>query len=103
MVVRNPDRCPTHPGELLRDDILPALKESRGVTKAQIADFLDISRTHLYAVLNEESPVSPNLAARFGKLFGNSAAFWINMQAAYDAWHATREVDVSRIPTLELA
>ena len=51
--------------------------------------------------IEEKKPVSPNVAARIGKLIGNGPAIWLRLQAAYDAWHAEREVDVSKIPTLE--
>ncbi|ESY88791.1 HigA family addiction module antidote protein [Mesorhizobium sp. LNHC220B00] len=47
--------------------------------------------------------MSPAVAARLGKLFGDCAAIWLRMQAAFDAWHAEREVDVSAIPTLKVA
>jgi len=96
---RNPDRCPTHPGALLRDDILPAI----GKPKTEIANLLGISRQHLHEILAEERPVSAAVAVRFGKMFGNGPLFWTRMQAAYDAWHAEREVDVSNIPTLHVA
>lgn len=96
---RNPRRCPAHPGELLRDDILPALRMS----KSEIAEALGISRQHLYDILNENKPVSPEIAARLGKAFGDGAGVWLRMQAAYDAWHAERSVDVSKIPTLTAA
>jgi addiction module HigA family antidote len=89
-------RCPTHPGELLRDDVIPATKRS----KTEIARLLGISRQHLYDILDEKKPVSPAVAVRLGKLFGNGAGLWIRMQAAYDTWHAERDVDVSQIPTL---
>ncbi|MEA2891123.1 MAG: antitoxin HigA [Bradyrhizobium sp.] len=69
--------------------------------KAEIARLLGISRQHLHEILEEKKPVSPNVAARIGKLIGNGPAIWLRLQAAYDAWHAEREVDVSRIPTLE--
>ncbi len=95
---RSADRCPSHPGAVL-DDILPAL----GKSKAEIAHLLGISRQQLYDILSEKKPVSPNTAARIGKLVGNGPAIWLRMQAAYDAWHAEREVDVSAIPTLEVA
>jgi antitoxin HigA-1 len=95
---RNPDRCPSHPGAVL-DDIMPAL----GKPKAEIARLLGISRQHLHEILEEKKPVSPNVAARIGKLIGNGPAIWLRLQAAYDAWHAEREVDVSKIPTLEQA
>ena len=93
---RNPDRCPTHPGALLREDVIPAT----GKTKAEIAQLLGISRQHLYDILRERKPVSPAVAVRLGKLFGDGAGVWVRMQAAYDTWHAEREEDVSGIPTL---
>jgi antitoxin HigA-1 len=91
-------RCPSHPGAVL-EDIIPAT----GRSKAEIARLLGISRQHLYDILREKKPVSPDVAARLGKLFGDGAAIWLRMQAAYDAWHAEREVDVSNIPTLSAA
>jgi len=50
--------------------------------------------------LRERKPVSPAVAVRLGKLFGDGAGVWVRMQAAYDTWHAEREEDVSKIPTL---
>ncbi|HZB37791.1 MAG TPA: HigA family addiction module antitoxin [Beijerinckiaceae bacterium] len=96
---RDPRRCPAHPGELLRDEIIPAV----GRPKAEIARLLGISRQHLYDILEEKKPVSPAVAVRLGKLFGDGAGVWIRMQAAYDAWHAERDVDVSGIPTIHAA
>ncbi len=93
---RDRDRCPTHPGALLREDVIPAT----GKTKAEIAQLLGISRRRLYDVLRERKPVSPAVAVRLGKLFGDGAGVWVRMQAAYDTWHAEREEDVSGIPTL---
>lgn len=93
---RNPNRCPTHPGELLREDVLPVVKKS----KAEISRLLGISRQHLHDILAERKPVSPEVAVRLGKLFGNGAGLWIRMQGAYDEWQASRSVDVSEIPTL---
>lgn len=93
---RNPDRCPTHPGELLREDVIPAT----GKPKAEIARMLGISRQHLHDILAERKPVSAEVAVRLAKLFGNEPLIWIRMQGANDAWHASREVDVSAIPTL---
>ena len=56
-------------------------------------------RAHLYDILRERKPVSPAVAVRLGKLFGDGAGVWVRMQAAYDTWHAEREEDVSGIPT----
>jgi addiction module HigA family antidote len=94
---RDRNRCPTHPGALLRDDIIPAT----GRTKAEIAGLLAISRQHLYDILREKKPVSPTIAVRLGKLFGDGAGIWTRMQAAYDTWHAEQTEDVSNIPTIK--
>lgn len=96
---KNPNRCPTHPGEVLREDILPAAK----LNKSEVADRLGISRQHLYDVLNEKKPVSPDMAVRFGKAFGDGPEVWLRMQAAYDAWHALRRVDVRGIKAIRTA
>lgn len=97
-VKRDSDRCPTHPGAML-DDIIPAL----GMPKAEIARLLGISRQMLYDITAEKKPVSPTIAAKLGKLLGNGPGIWLRMQAAYDSWHAEREVDVSNIPTIKAA
>ena len=96
---RDPKRCPMHPGEVLREDILPALRMS----KSKVADALGISRQHLYDILNEKKPVSAEVAVRFGKAFGDGTDIWLRMQAAYDAWHAERSVDVSKVARIEAA
>ena len=69
----------------------------------EIAGLLGISRQQLYDIIRERKPVSPNVAARLGKLFGDGAGVWLRMQAAYDAWHAEHEVDVTAVPTLKVA
>jgi addiction module HigA family antidote len=94
---RNPNRCPTHPGVLHRDEVIPAT----GRSKAEIAKLLGISRQHFYDILRERKPVSPAVAVRLGKLFGDGAGIWTRMQAAYDTWQAERKEDVSKIPTIK--
>lgn len=96
--IRNPNRCPSHPGALLGEIIPPT-----GKTKVEISMLLGISRQQLYDILNERKPVSAGIAARLGKLFGDGAAVWLAMQSAHDAWHAERDVDVSGIPTIRAA
>ncbi len=93
---RTPKRCPTHPGALLREVVLPAVARP----KTEIAKALGISRQTLYDLLNERQPVTPQMAVRLAKLFGRSPEAWLRMQNAFDLWHAVREVDTSRIPTL---
>jgi addiction module HigA family antidote len=93
---RNPDRCPTHPGVLLREDVLPAV----GKPKAEIARLLGISRQHLHDIVTEKKPVSAVGAVRLAKMVGGTALAWGRMQAAYATWHAERETDVAGIPNL---
>ena len=99
MIERHPSIEPVHPGEILREDVLPSLSMS----KTAIAAALGISRQTLYDILNEKQPVTAEMAVRFGKLFGNGAGFWMNLQRIYDLALAERKVDVSGIPTLEAA
>ncbi len=96
MIDRHPSIVPAHPGEILREDILPAISMS----KTAAAEALGISRQTLYDILNEKQPVSAGMAVRLGKLFGNGARFWIDLQRNHDLAVAERSVDVSRIPTL---
>ncbi len=96
---RNRSRAPTSPGELLREDVLPAL----GKSKSELARLLGISRQTFYDILNEKQPVTPQMAVRLGKLLGNGPDLWLAMQAKRDLWEAEKTVDVSRIKTLRLA
>lgn len=97
--IRDTKRPAMHPAELLREDIIPAI----GKPKSEIADLLGISRQTLYDIINEKQPVTAAMAVRLGKLCGNGPALWLNLQKRYDLEQAEREVDVSAIPTLEVA
>lgn len=96
MVVEQPNRCPTHPGVLLREEVLPALDSS--VTDA--ARKLRVSRQTLHRVLSGKMAVTPEMAVRLGKFCGNGPGLWLRMQAAYDLWHAERRMkdELRRIP-----
>jgi len=93
--------APTHPGEMLRKDILPAL----GRPKTEIARPLGVSRQTLYDILNEKQPVTANMALRLGKLCGDGPRIWMAMQQAYDIRIAERELgrELDKIPTLTAA
>jgi len=71
---------PVHPGEILREDVLPSL----GRPKAEIARLLGISRQTLYDILNEKQPVTAAMALRIGKMCGNGPDIWLNLQKRYD-------------------
>jgi antitoxin HigA-1 len=72
--------APTHPGEVLREDVIPAL----ALPKAEIARRLGISRQTLYDILDEKQPVTPAMALQLGKFFGNGPEFWLNLQRDHD-------------------
>jgi antitoxin HigA-1 len=93
--------APMHPGELLREEVIPAVKRP----KTEIAKLLGVSRQTLYDILNEKQPVTPEVALRIGKLFGNGPTLWLNLQQKYDLWNAERKLakQVAKIPTLEAA
>lgn len=88
---------PTHPGEILREDVLPALE----MTVSDAARELRVSRQTLHRVLSGSMAVSPEMAVRLGKFCGNGSGLWLRMQAAYDLWHAERRMraEIRRIPT----
>jgi addiction module HigA family antidote len=90
-----------HPGELLREDVLPGV----GRSKAEIARLLGVSRQTLYDILAERSPVTPSMALRLGKLCGNGPALWLNLQGQYDLRRAEMELGdaLAAIPTLNEA
>ena len=92
---------PMHPGELLREEILPALVRSR----TEIAKLLGVSRQTLYDILSEKQPVTPAMALRLGKLSGNGPDLWLNLQKRHDLHHAQQELGemIKKIPTLEVA
>ena len=99
--VRNPDRCPTHPGALLREDVLPALN----MPVMTAAKELGVSRQTLHGVLAGTIAVSPAMALRLGKFCGNGPTLWLNMQQAYDLWRVEREMadEIAKIPTRRAA
>lgn len=99
MLTRHASIAPMHPGELLREVVLPDV----AMTKTAIAKALQISRQTLYDIINERQPVTAEMAVRFGKFFGQNAGFWINLQRNYDLAIAQKNVDVSGIQPLELA
>jgi antitoxin HigA-1 len=79
---------PTHPGVMLREDFLPEY----GLTVSGFAKSLRVSRQTVNELLRERRAVSPEMALRLSKLFGNSPEFWLNAQRAVDLWDAARNM-----------
>jgi addiction module HigA family antidote len=95
-----PTHEPTHPGAILREDVLPALRVSAAAARA-----LGVSRQALHGVLSERAAVAPEMAVRIGKLCGNGPGIWLRMQQARDLWHAERDMAdaIAAIPTMRAA
>ena len=81
---------PPHPGETLREDVLPALD----LTVTEAAAQLGVTRAALSRVLNGRAAISPEMALRLegwlGAENGGRADLWISQQAAYDLWQARK-------------
>ncbi len=92
---------PVHPGEMLREEFLP----DYGLTTATLATALQVSRQTVNELLREHRSLSPAMAVRLSRLFGNSADFWLNAQRAVDLWEAEREIaaEVDQIKRLPVA
>lgn len=97
--LRNPDRRPTHPGAILREDVLPSLR----MTQKEFADRLGVSRLTVSDVLHEKRPVTADMAMRLGRLLGNGPEIWLRMQQAVDIWELENRGGYEHIETLKAA
>ena len=79
---------PVHPGEMLREDFL----SDYGLSVTSLAAALRVSRQTINELLRERRAVSPQMALRLARLFGNSPGFWLNAQRAVDLWDAAQTV-----------
>jgi addiction module HigA family antidote len=82
---------------LLREVVLPAMR----VSIAQAAREMGVSRQQLHKILTGERAVTAEMATRLGKYCGNGPELWLNMQSAYDLWHAQHSLaeEIEDIPT----
>ncbi len=87
---------PTAPGEFLREDVLTDL----GISQGEFAKRLGVSRNTVSDILLEKRPISADVAWRLGKLLGNGAAFWLNMQHTVDTWDALH-MDAAKYEAIE--
>ncbi len=96
--VRRPVRsAPVHPGEILRDDVLPTLR----LSVSEAARQLGVARQTLHRILAGRAAVTPEMAVRLGKFCGNGPGLWLRLQQTYDLWRAERCLaeTLDRIPT----
>ncbi|MEE4113330.1 MAG: HigA family addiction module antitoxin [Desulfobacteraceae bacterium] len=90
-------RQPIHPGEILREDVLPTL----GISVSEAARRLGISRQQLHRVLACTHPITTEMALRIGKFAGNGPGLWLRMQQAHDLWDTEQRMkdELSNIET----
>jgi len=90
-------RPPIHPGEIIKEDILPEL----GISVSEAARRMNISRQQLHRILACTHPISTEMALRIGKFAGNGPGVWLRMQQNYDLWHAEKRIkkELSKIKT----
>jgi addiction module HigA family antidote len=95
------ERRPIHPGEILREDFLPEY----ALSVAALAEAAGVSRQSINELLRERRALTPEMALRLGKLFGNSPEFWLNLQRNVDLWDAARELrhEIAHIRPLRVA
>jgi len=77
---------PTHPGEMIREDFM----RDYSLTTASLANALGVSRQTINELLRERRSISPPMALRLSRLFGNSPEFWLNAQHARDLWESEK-------------
>lgn len=89
-------RQPTHPGEILREDVLPALR----LSVSEAARQLRVTRRTLHRILSGRSAVTPEMALRLGKFCGNGPDLWLRMQQSHDLWRAQQHLsaELDKIP-----
>jgi addiction module HigA family antidote len=97
-MLNNRKRRPTHPGAILREDILP----ETGLTQAQLADLLNVSRRTVSEIVNERRPVTTDVAHRLARVFDTTPEFWLRLQQAVDIWETceANDAEYSRIRPL---
>lgn len=82
-------RAPTHPGEVLREDVFPELK----LSVSEAARRLGVSRQQLHRILGCTHPITVEMSLRIGRLVGNGPGVWLRMQQSHDLWRAEQELE----------
>ncbi len=92
---------PIHPGEMLREDFMP----DYDLNTTTMANALGVSRQTINEILRERRAISPAMALRLSRLFGNSPEFWLNVQHSWDLWDSEQRYskELSQIKTLNAA
>ena len=91
-------RQPLHPGEVLREDVLPSV----GLSVSEMAQRLGVSRQRVHRVLACTHPITVEMSLRIGKLIGNGPRIWLGLQQNYDLWQ-TEQVLSSELEKIKPA
>jgi len=89
-------RSPPHPGEVLLEEFLKPL----GISQTQLAEAMGASYPRVNELIHGKRGVTPDTALRLAKLFNTSAELWLNLQLAYDLWHARRSPEAKKVSKL---
>src|SRR5262245_51776324 len=86
---------PTHPGELLRSEVMPAAK----LTQEKLAMLLGVSRRTVNEIVTEKRSLSADMAHRLARLFNTTPELWLGLQQDVDLWKAAEagEADYRKI------
>jgi len=87
---------PPHPGEMLKEDVLPEL----GLTVTEAAEQLGVSRVALSRVINGRAAISAELAIRLAQWLGGSAEIWLRAQLQHDLWNAEQKTKAKVKPAI---
>lgn len=100
-MLNNRKRRPTHPGELLREELLPAT----GLTQSELAQMMGVSRRILNEICQERRGLTADLAHRLARVFNTTPDVWVNLQSAVDIWDSLQEnkAEYERIKPLKVA
>jgi addiction module HigA family antidote len=90
---------PPHPGEILKEDVLPDL----GLTVTDAADQLGVSRVTLSRMINGNAAISAEMAIRLAQWLGGNPETWLRAQVQYDLWHAEKGSKIKVKPAERLA
>ena len=90
-------RAPTHPGEMLLEEFLKPL----GLTQTELAERLGVSYPRVNELVHGKRDMTPDTALRLERLLGVEAQFWLNLQLAWDLYHATHSSAAKHIQQIK--
>ncbi len=91
--MKEKNRCPSHPGQILKNLYLKPLL----ISNTQLSEILGVSRKAVSSIVNARKSITPDMALRLSKAFPNSTPeSWLNLQKTYDLWQAANKSNLWR-------